>query len=131
MEFRQHAYQRQPDAESALGAVGRALGPCEQFERVARQFARHADAVVLNRQQDLAVLNGQLDLTISVQSGVLRRVVDQVPDHLDHTGGIAAHQGRFRTQPDGQTVALGLDQGARLLDDVGGHRLHVECHRRQ
>ena len=112
------AHQCQAQAQPALRALRAAFGLPEQVEHVRQQFGVDAHAVILHLDHDLVAAHVRAERDRPAGGGVLRRVVQQVADHLDQAHAVAADADVRAAHIDLQRVAMGLDQGLGLLDSA-------------
>ena len=94
MQLDQVPDHREADADSALGAVERARVLHEQIEGPLQQVGGHSDAPVAHAHDRLAILDRRLELDRAAGLRVLRGVVQQVAEHLDHARQIGVDEDR-------------------------------------
>ena len=127
MQRHQAANERKADTQPALGpAVGaRHLG--EHVEHRREVFAVDADAVVAHTDEGGVARVAQPQLDGAAGIGVLRRVVEQVGEHLREPHGVAAHGQRLVAHLDVEAVLRRFDDRPAGLHR-GGHDLR-QIHR--
>jgi hypothetical protein len=101
--------QRQADAEPARSAIGGLPALHEELEHVRQHLAGDAAAVVPNRDHRDIVFTTDDDLDAAAVSRVLRRIVEQVREHLGKPHGVALDDQRRRRQLERQLVMRRLD----------------------
>ena len=117
----QAAHHGETDAQAALRAVESARLLHEEIEGPIEQERRHPDAVVAHAHHRFAALDGRLRARRAPGVRVLRRVVEEVREHLDQAGRIRVDEDRARR-------ARSLDR--RLLFFASSGRLTSIARRR-
>ena len=95
VELDQAAHDGQSDAESALGAIERLVGLRKEIEDGRRQIVGNADPVVAHTKDHFGAVPLDRELDAAPFIGVLRGVVQQVPQDLRETRGVGMHPERF------------------------------------
>ena len=127
MQPDQPLHQGEPHAEPPLRAVQRLLALLEEIERRTQQVRVHADAIVLHRDEHLAILAARAHGHLSAFVSVLGRVVQQVLHHLRQARLIGQHRERLTLgEVDGQRVAAGLHPLQRAVHRRAHHPAHIE-----
>ena len=91
----QPSHEREADAEAALRAVERALELRERLEHHRQRARGDAHAGVAHAEHGIATFVRQLDLDLAARVRVLRRIVDQVAEHLREAREVAADADRL------------------------------------
>src|SRR5262249_52860002 len=114
--------QRQADPQAALSARASALALAQPVEDERQDLGADASAGIADDDLDVRPDPLQLDLDPSIIRGELDRVLQQVPDDLLQTPGVAAHQEARHFQNWLQANALRLgrvtDRLQRVLDET-------------
>src|SRR5262249_44424917 len=116
------AHQREADAEPSL-ALQRLVDAGEEIEDLRELPARDADAVVAHRDRQHAGRHDvDRDVDVTTRRGVLRRVAEQVAEHLDQALAVGLELDRTERDAHLQVLSLGLDLVTagihRRLDDL-------------
>ena len=119
-------HQRQADAEPALATVDGGRTLLEQLEQPREKRRADTGTVVLHGDRDLrgGALQGDVDQAAAV--GVLRRVRQQVGEHLHQPGRVAVNPNLVFRQVHGQAVAAFLKQRFGGLDGAPDHLAQLE-----
>ena len=108
----------EPEAQAAVGAVGRRLGVHEGLEEPLPQLAGKADAVVLDPDRHPPVLELRGEVDTPLRRRVLGGVVEEIDEHLLEPRRVAAQLDGVGGQSHGEDVPALLDQRAGGLDRV-------------
>src|SRR5262249_38823497 len=125
--------QRQTDPQAALSARTPALALAQAIEDERQGLGADASAGIADDDLDVRPDPLQLDLDPSIFRGELDRVLQQVPDDLLKTPGVAAHQEARHFEnwlnPDALRLGRVTDRLQRVLDEaVQIDRLQGEPH---
>ncbi len=127
--------QREPDTQTALGAIGRLIALEEQIEDARQSVRGNPDAVVAHANLECPVARAGVDRDLAAGLGELGGVVQDVGHDLNETDPIAVDQegaGGSGGKPCGDAVPSGVNDLAtgveRVGDDVADvHRLAAQA----
>src|SRR5205814_10621730 len=99
------SHEGEPDAEASL-SIERGIDAREELEYLGQLRGWDADAVVLDRYAEEIVRRGDGQLDVSPGRRVLRRVPEEVTQHLDEPIAIRQQHDRLVRQGRSQSVSL-------------------------
>ena len=123
MALHQVLYQREADAESLTGPLGRLVHLHEQVPHLQELVLCNADTVVADLDQHVRALVHGGDLDTPARLGVLHRVQDQVLEDLLQSNPVCHHRQRLGGQADHHLMAADLERalaGFERVANFGG-----------
>src|SRR5205814_5474438 len=98
------------DSEAEAGAAGfaaaRRIDPVEALGHPRQMLARNAGAIIGDGKQDprAGPLGGDVDRRAGLVAAVTHRIADEIVEHLDELGAVAADRREFIREFDPETT---------------------------
>jgi hypothetical protein len=110
---------REPEPEASLLSIETLRALRERFEDARQEIRRDARAVVDDLELDDIAVGARGNADVPSGRRVLRRVVEQVDDHLREPPAVGVDDEAGRRHGHGERVLALLDERARRFDGVG------------
>src|SRR6185369_15789527 len=123
MQLDDALHERQPDSQTALGALERLIRLREQIKHPGQKVRRNTYAVVAHAQLDTAASCLSTHVDVPSLGSVFGSVVENIGEHLDEACQVSEDADRLFWHRDGETVTSGIDRWTTRLDG-----LRDDCH---
>ena len=119
-------HERQAESQPSLASIQRAWPLDEGLEEPGNELLSQTLAIILDHEPDAAIVFSGLEPEVSARRRVLRRIREQVGDHLRQPIGIPQHRKAGSGHVRFEHVPPPLDERGRRLHRPGDHGGELE-----